>query len=78
MKSILDALDQHTKQLATTQISKKQYLAWHQTILFEAIKHPRIGISFCRRFDIDDKILQHVDLDHKETCNYILKHYVKN
>jgi|LakMenE18May11ns_1017448.scaffolds.fasta_scaffold7104870_1 hypothetical protein len=58
-------------------ISKKEFNNWTKDCIFQVLQGQKPGASFCKKFDIDDKILIHVEMNFELTCKYIQQHYVK-
>lgn len=56
-------------------VSKIQYEQWRKAYIFDGIKGISYGQSFCRRFSIQDHILNRFDSGHRMD-HYIRKHYV--
>ena len=75
--SIADCLDHlHENWNIRIKITPEQYDDWRRGFVFDGLRNLSYGQSFCRRFGIQDHVLNRSDSGHRMD-QYIRKHYVR-
>lgn len=74
--TLLQDLDIAHQDFGIKKVTQNQYKDWCHGFVFDGLRNLSYGQSFCRRFGIQDYILNRSDSGHRMDY-YIRKHYVR-